>query len=96
MLLDTGADVTLIPQYAVAKLGLGSTSADEFQLVGFDGSTSTSAVVQLELLFHNRSFRGQFLIIEGEQGVIGRNVLNALPILYDGPRLTWSLQLKRS
>jgi len=95
MLLDTGADVTLIPQYAVERLGLGTASADEFRLIGFDGSTSAASVVQLEMLFQNRSFRGQFLIIEAEKGVIGRNVLNSLPILYDGPSLTWSLQLKR-
>ena len=95
MLLDTGADVTLVPRSAVERLGLANTSGDEFRLVGFDGSPSTASVVHLELLFQNRSFRGQFLILEDEWGVIGRNVLNALPVLYDGPKLTWSLQFRR-
>jgi len=46
-------------------------------------------VVQLELLFCNRSFRGQFLVMDQAWGILGRNVLNAIPVLLDGPHLMW-------
>ena len=57
----------------------------------FDGSSSEAPAVHLELLFSGRTFRGRFLLIDQEWGVLGRNVLNLLPILYDGPRLTWAV-----
>lgn len=37
-----------------------------------------------------RTFRGQFLVIDEEVGVLGRNILNALALLLDGPQQTWS------
>ncbi len=47
-------------------------------------------VVQLELVYLSKRFKGQFLIIDQSLGVLGRNVLNAVAILLDGPRLNWS------
>jgi len=40
MLLDTGADVTLIPKSAVDQLGVVHGSEEECELMGFDGSRS--------------------------------------------------------
>ena len=34
MLLDSGADVSLVPRVAVEKLGLGGASSEDFRLVG--------------------------------------------------------------
>jgi hypothetical protein len=39
--------------------------------------------------FSIRRFRGQFLLIDQDLGIIGRNVLNFVSLLFDGPRLTW-------
>jgi hypothetical protein len=89
MLLDSGADVTLIPQAAASVLGVDVIPNRRYELIGFDGSTSFAPVVQLELVFCGRTFRGQFLLIEQEWGVLGRNVLNAVALLLDGPHLTW-------
>ena len=60
-----------------------------YELVGFDGSVSLASVVRLELLFCGRTFRGQFLVIDRAWGILGRNVLNAVPIVLDGPSLVW-------
>ena len=89
MLLDSGADISLIPQTAADALGLAAIPERRYELVGFDGSTSLAPVVQLELVFSRRTFRGQFLLIDQEWGILGRNILNAIPLLLDGPRLTW-------
>jgi hypothetical protein len=91
MLLDTGADVSMVPHSVIVTMALPVVSAGSFKLVGFDGSSSTASAVQLEMILCGRSFRGQYLLIDQPWGILGRNVLNLLAITYDGPRLTWSM-----
>jgi hypothetical protein len=91
MLLDTGADVSLVPRNAVEGLGLAEETPGGFELVGFDGTSSRASAVHLELRLAVWSFRGRFLLLDQEWGILGRNVLNHLRIVYDGPRLTWEL-----
>src|SRR5258708_35651194 len=88
MLIDSGADVTLIPKSAIEALGLVGTGR-RYQLVAFDGTTSESEAVQADLVSLNERFRGQYLLIDGEVGIIGRDVLNHLRLILDGPALTW-------
>ncbi len=90
MLLDSGADVTLLPQVAVEQLGVLPIPEQRYELVGFDGTTSSAQVAELEMVFLNRTFRGRFLLICEEMGILGRDVLNLVSLLFDGPRLTWS------
>ncbi|MBM4049549.1 MAG: hypothetical protein FJ279_31020 [Planctomycetes bacterium] len=87
--MDSGADVTLVPERARTVLGLSLIQDKHYELAGFDGSTSLVLPVRLELLFGGRAFRGQFLLIDQAWGIIGRNVLNAIPLLLNGPHLTW-------
>jgi hypothetical protein len=88
-LLDTGADVSLVPRAVLHQLGLSVAPDKRYELTGFDGTPTLSPIVRLELVFCRRTFRGQFLLIEQEWGILGRNVLNALALLLDGPGLTW-------
>jgi hypothetical protein len=92
MLLDTGADVTLVPQAAVTLLGLTVVPDKYYELTSFNGATSLAPIVRLELLFSGRTFRGQFLLTDQEIGIIGRNILNNVPLLFDGPHLMWNEQ----
>lgn len=91
MLLDTGADVSLIPQASISSLALATISDTRYELVGFDGNSSFAQVVRVELIFLERTFRGQFLLTGQDWGILGRNILNAIPLLFDGPRLRWEL-----
>jgi hypothetical protein len=75
MLIDSGADVTLLPEFAVASLGIAGTG-ERYQLVAFDGTTSDSEAVRADLIFMNRRFRGRFLLVGAEIGVLGRDALN--------------------
>jgi len=92
MLLDTGADVTLVPRAALDALGFDVIADNTYELVGFDSNKSLAQVVHVELIFCRRTFRGQFLLVDQFYGILGRNVLNAVPLLLDGPQLSWNEQ----
>jgi hypothetical protein len=84
MLIDSGADATLLPRSAVASLGVAGTG-ERYQLEAFDGTTTESEAVQVVLVLLNKTFRGRFLQIDSEIGIMRRNVLNLVRLLLDGP-----------
>ncbi len=90
LLLDTGADVTLLPRMAVERLGVPLLVNEQYELMGFDGSRSFARVVMLDVLFLRRAFRGRYLLTEVEPGILGRDILNHVMVLLDGPRQQWS------
>jgi hypothetical protein len=90
MLLDTGADVSLHPRSQVAALA--SPDAKQYELEAFDGTKSTAPAITAEVELLGKSFRGQFLLIDNWHGVLGRNVLNNLSLLFDGPSRKWMEQ----
>ena len=92
MLLDTGADVTLLPREFVDQLGLEVNPEEGYELMGFDGNVSVAHVIRLDLLFLRRAFKGQFLLTDRDTGLLGRDVLNHMPLLFDGPSLAWDEQ----
>ncbi len=57
--------------------------------MSFDGSLSVAQVVELDLIFLRRAFRGRYLIIDQKCGILGRDILNYITLLLDGPRLNW-------
>jgi predicted aspartyl protease len=89
MLIDTGADVTILPRAPIERLIETAEDAGQYELEGFDGSRSLASAVRLELQFLGKVFRGQFLIVDGSHGILGRNVINLLSLLMDGPRSIW-------
>lgn len=89
MLIDTGADISILPSAAVSELVDPLVAQTNFELQGFDGTTTSLPAATLEIEFLGKAFRGQFLLLAGTSGILGRNVLNALPLLFDEPALTW-------
>src|SRR5256885_1318166 len=78
MLIDSGADVTLLPQTLVERMGLDTKVGAAYELAGFDGSASTSVAVRVDLIWGRKTFRGLFLLTDQEWGILGRNLLNNL------------------
>lgn len=75
------------------SISLGLLQGQEaYELMGFDGSLSVARAVRLDLLFLRRSFKGRFLLINQEWGLLGRDILNHESLLFDGPGLSWSEQ----
>jgi hypothetical protein len=91
MLIDCGSDITLVPQTSINKLGSKIDLNDSYELEGFDGHRSVAKSVRLNLVFLGRTFRGRFVVVNSQSGILGRNVLNHFALLLDGPGLSWEL-----
>lgn len=92
MLMDTGADVTLLPRIYVDRLGISPLKEKVYELQGFDGNITQAEAILLELVFLGRKYKGQFLLVDQPMGILGRNILNAIVLLLDGPRGAWDEQ----
>jgi hypothetical protein len=68
MLIDTDADVTLLPLAFVERLGVGGVSHGSYELRGFDGNVSVARAADVDLIFLRRAFKGRFLLIDQEWG----------------------------
>src|SRR3954464_13093686 len=90
LLIDSGADVSCLPQVAIAALLEPGNQNKRYEVEAFDGTKSLAAVAQLEIELLGKSFRGQFLLVNGVHGFLGRNILNNVSLLLDGPSLQWA------
>ena len=63
-----------------------------YELQGFDGNITQAEAILLELVFLGRKYKGQFLLVDQPMGILGRNILNAIVLLLDGPRGAWDEQ----
>ncbi len=89
VLLDSGADVSLLPRLPIASVIDPKDERGQYALEGFDGTQSLATAVRLEVRFIGKVFRGNFLLTTQDYGILGRNVLNRCSLLLDGPNLTW-------
>ncbi|MGA7605701.1 MAG: hypothetical protein WCA79_07255 [Anaerolineales bacterium] len=49
-------------------------------------------LAKLELYILGKKFAGEYLLIDRTFGILGRNILNNIRILLDGPRGKWNEQ----
>jgi len=91
MLLDTGADVSLIPEWSVQQLELTTIPDKKYELVSFDGQVRTAPVVDLEMVFLDKTLRGRYIPVNQSWGIIGRNILNLFSLRFDGPGEVWEI-----
>ena len=92
MLIDTGADATLLPASAVKKIGVEIEADSDFEVQVFDGETKRLQLAKLELFFLDKKFAGEYLLIDRPIGILGKNVLNNLRLVFDGMRGKWDEQ----
>jgi hypothetical protein len=69
MLIDSGSDLTLIPERSINQLNLDLDQNESYELTGFDGHKSVAKSAQLELVFLGRTFKGRFVVINSESGI---------------------------
>lgn len=90
LLIDTGADLSVVPLAAASAVGASiarSTASIEF----LAGPARVLDQADLAVEFLRFRFRGAFLLVDSMYGVVGRDILNALQLTLDGPRLEWSV-----
>ncbi len=89
MLLDTGADVSLIPTKFIQSLNL--SLGDSVNLIGFDGNQAGFQSVDAQIIFEGKRFTGTYFLIDQEYGILGRDILNGFALIFDGLELSWSI-----
>ena len=90
VLLDSGADASILPRTVVEAVG-GAVTASGYELESFDGTRVAAPETRLTVRLAPFRFDGAYLIADQEYGVLGRNVLRHLVLRRDGPRQTWGL-----
>jgi hypothetical protein len=88
MLIDTGADISVLPGSAVESLALAAGDR-AYEVMGYDNTVRERHSVRATLVFSRRRFTGQFLVLDQEVGVLGRDVLNHFVLVLDGPNEKW-------
>lgn len=87
MLLDSGSDITIVPKSAAMAVGANIEPYD-IPLLAYSGEPIYRNRARLSMRFLRYTFRGDYLVDDVAMGILGRNVLNALVLTLDGPRLT--------
>lgn len=89
LLLDTGADVSILPLH-VAKAVEAVAVPSDVPILFFNLQAAALLQAELQIEFLRYRFRGTFLLGDSPYGVVGRNILNLLMLTLDGPRQVWS------
>ena len=87
MLLDTGADVSLLPTKFLEDFEF--SAGEPQKLGGFDGKEDIFQTVFVQLIFLGKRFNGEFCLINQEYGILGRDILNNFSLVFDGKSLSW-------
>lgn len=89
LVIDSGADVSVVPLGAASAVGAPITrSTTAIQFLAGEEIVLDQADLAVEFLRYR--FRGAFLVVDSTYGIVGRNILNALRLTLDGPELEWS------
>jgi hypothetical protein len=60
------------------------------ELLGIDGHQVRTQTSFLDVIFLRRAFRGGYPLIDDDRGVLGRDTLNHLTLILDGPKGQWT------
>ena len=88
-LVDSGADCTLVP-YGVA-LALRLPAIDEIWIEGVSGDPRRATVHAAQIEFAGLRWLARVAAF-GDEGILGRDLLNGVVACLDGPRLTLSVR----
>ncbi len=88
--VDSGADMTVVPQHAISELRL--IPASRISVTSFDGRAVWRYTYYVNLSFQDFEFRMVEVIpSKREDMLLGRDILNRLKAILDGKRLSFSL-----
>ena len=92
MLLDTGADVTIVPEHILQALEAKKLDV-AYEIEYLEGAAPDAlAAVHLQMQWLGFKFTGSFLVSAVPYGIVGRNILNRLVLVLDGPAQRWEIR----
>ena len=91
MLLDSEADISALPKAVVDALAL-PVGDRAYEVMAYDNCVRECPTVGAEVVFMRGHFKGRFIVLDNDVGVLGRNILNHLVVTLDGPRLEWNVR----
>jgi len=91
MVLDSGADISALPKAVVDALAL-AVGDRAYEVMAYDNTVRECLAVRAEVVFMRGHFKGQFIVLDQDAGVLGRNILNRFSVTLDGPRLEWEVR----
>jgi len=93
MLLDSGADNTVLPGGPCRELGIEPLPDGLMEVASYDDKRRHLHIVEAMIEIQGFVFKGRYLIDQSmEIGVIGRNLLNRVVVVLDGPKLIWLMR----
>jgi predicted aspartyl protease len=92
MLVDTGADCTLIPATVAKALELPRVGS--LEIVGVGGTERTAYVHAALVEFAGRRLLARVVPFDHE-AILGRDLLNGIVIVMDGPKRVLQVRRKR-
>ncbi len=92
-LLDTAADISVLPSTLIDQLELAPVS--ETMVEGFEGLVPASVYVVAFHIAGARLYPARVVTHAARYALLGRNVLNSLYIRLDGPDLQFEVKARR-
>jgi len=89
-LVDTGADLSVMPRSVVAALGLPQVSTTRIQ--GVTGVAESTPVHAATLEVAGTTALGE-VVAWGDEAIVGRDVLSRFVLELDGPRATLTVRV---
>ncbi|MGC9013551.1 MAG: retroviral-like aspartic protease family protein, partial [Thermoproteota archaeon] len=88
--LDTGVDMTVLPQYVVDELRL--IPASRVSISSFDGRKALRYTYFINISFNSFEYKMvEVISAKRQDAILGRDVLNKLKIVLDGKNLSFNL-----
>jgi len=89
MLLDSGADMSVLPLFVTKRLNLQVTK--QYQICDFNGNTHVLSAFHAAIQLEGRKYIGVYLAQDDMSGIVGRDLLNEFRLILDGPKLVWEI-----
>ena len=84
--IDSGADITALPMNVVQQLNLPTNHF--LEIAGYDNQVVSLPVYDTRLTLAHIRVRLETVAISENHAILGRDVLNLLRLMLDGPALT--------
>ena len=90
LLLDTGADVSVVPRVGVEGTGT-AVRRSNIAIEGYGGGRALCDLADLEVEILGYGFKGAYVVGDAAFGIVGRDILNLLVLQLNGPGREWSV-----